>query len=69
MPIDVRNCTAHGLVICRTKATVVCTERDGGAHPLQWFACDDPVHQDGAHVEPIADWFTRNGLLVPEGNR
>jgi hypothetical protein len=46
---------------------VVCTKRDGSAHPLQWYACNELAHHDGADVEPIADWFTRNGLPVPAG--
>jgi hypothetical protein len=69
MTNDLRTCMGGRTEVCRQKATVICTERDGGAHPLQWFACDNPLHRTGAHVEPIAEWFTRNGLPVPEGHR
>jgi len=42
----------HGKGWCGKPATVVCTD-----HPLQWYACDDPQHREGAHVQPVADWF------------
>jgi hypothetical protein len=42
---------------CGKVATVVCS--DGATPPLEWFACDDPTHQQNATTEPIADWFER----------
>jgi hypothetical protein len=45
---------------CGKPATVVCTAEEGiGAFRLQWYACDELAHQEGAATEPIADWFAR----------
>ena len=54
-----------GVKWCGKPATVVCTERDDGPRPLQWYACDDVEHRQGAHVEPIEAWFNRHGLPLP----
>jgi hypothetical protein len=45
----------HGVGWCGKLATVVCTQADG----LQWYACDDAAHQEGAKTERIAEWFAR----------
>lgn len=61
----------HAVAWCGKPATVVCTERESscppdvaallgpGAHPLEWFACDDVEHHEGAATTPIAQWFAR----------
>lgn len=46
---------------CGKTATVVCTER-GTQLPLQWYACDDALHHDGATTTPIAEWFAKIGI-------
>ena len=56
----------HAVAWCGKPATVVCTARDDGPRPLQWFACDDVEHREGAHVEPIAEWFKRQGVPIDE---
>lgn len=38
---------------CGTLATVVCTDRDG----LQWYACDNEEHREGAETMPIDEWW------------
>ncbi|MGH8748798.1 MAG: hypothetical protein ACREU5_06800 [Burkholderiales bacterium] len=48
---------------CGRIAVVVCTERT--STPLQWFACDDVEHHEGALTEPIAEWFERVGQGSP----
>lgn len=50
---------------CGRHATVVCTEREDGPHPLQWYACDEPEHHGDAVTEPLAAWLARNGLPPP----
>lgn len=57
----------HGTAWCGKPATVVCTERTINRLPLQWYACDELAHQEGANTEPIAEWFARQGLPVPGG--
>jgi hypothetical protein len=61
-----RHCNGGSLgsTWCGLPATVVCSER-GAEHPLQWFACDDPAHQEGATTEPIDPWLVRNGFTSP----
>jgi hypothetical protein len=56
-----RNCNGgpHGAAWCGAPATVVCTERAGFPFPMQWYACDDPAHQEGGSTESIAEWFER----------
>jgi hypothetical protein len=55
-----RNCNGgpHGKAWCGELATVVCTAEDG----MQWYACDDRDHQEGAKTQPIGEWFARIGL-------
>jgi hypothetical protein len=50
----------HGVGWCGKPATVVCTQSDG----LQWYACEDAAHQEGAKTEPIAEWFARLDALM-----
>jgi hypothetical protein len=55
----------HGHGWCGKTATVVCTMRNDGPNPLQWFACDDVDHQEQAITTPIAEWFAK---LFPDGD-
>lgn len=40
---------------CPHLATVICSREPlvAGAPPIQWYACDDPAHQEGAAVRRI----------------
>jgi hypothetical protein len=33
-----------------------------GLGPLQWYACDNPDHQEDAKIEPFAEWYRREVL-------
>jgi hypothetical protein len=52
---------------CGAPATVVCIASlaDLG-EPLQWYACDQTLHQEGARTLPIAEWWA---LLEKHGSR
>jgi hypothetical protein len=57
----IRKCNGgpHG-TWCGETATVVCTERTRvGYRPLQWYACDDETHQEGAYTEPLEKFLER----------
>ena len=51
----VRQCNGgpNGVAWCGVAASLVATDRDG----LQWFCCGE--HTEGAHTEPLEDWFKR----------
>lgn len=52
----------------RVLATQIATAADG----LQWYECDGHGPEDNlaeeprVALEPIAEWYARNGLPVPE---
>jgi hypothetical protein len=65
--MTVRHCNGgpNGSGWCGAHATVVCTASDG----LQWYACDDEAHREGAATMPLSEWFDlvdRRIVVEPE---